>query len=97
MAISVRVTSNIGEIRGNAGGAEINRLCERAAAAGMPMLGYVDEYDDTYFNLSQMRLVIPELEQLAGSASPDESGMAQQLLALARMVSMHDHMIFIGD
>jgi hypothetical protein len=97
MAINVRVISNLGEIRGEVTGVEINRLCEHASVAGMPMLGYVDEYDDTYFNLSQMRLVIPELAQLATSVPPYEAGMAQQLLDLARIVSVHDQMIFIGD
>jgi hypothetical protein len=97
VAINVRVVNNIGEIRGEAAGVEINRLCEHASTAGMPMLGYVDEYDDTYFNFSQMRLVIPELERLAESASHDEAGMVQQLLDLARMMRTHDQMIFIGD
>jgi hypothetical protein len=97
MAIDVQVVNNLGEVRGRAGGTEINRLCERARQAGMPMLGCVDEYDDTYFNLSQMRLVIPELEALARSSSPAEAAMAAQLLDLAKMVSIHDQMIFVGD
>jgi hypothetical protein len=63
----------------------------------MPGLGHVDEYDDTYFNLSQMRLVIPELERLAESARPDEADTVQRLLNLARMVRTHDQMIFVGD
>jgi hypothetical protein len=97
VAINVRVINNLGEIRGEAAGIEVNRLCERASAAGMPGLGYVDEYDDTVFNLSQMRLVIPELERLAESAPPNEAHMVEQLLSLAGMVSIHDQMIFIGD
>jgi hypothetical protein len=97
VAIDVKVVSNLGEIRGTAGGVEINDLCRRASEAGMPMLGYVDEYDDTYFNSSQMRLLIPELEQLATSAPPTEADMVRQLLELARRVSSHDQMIFVGD
>jgi hypothetical protein len=87
VAINVRVINNLGEIKGEAAGIEVNRLCERASATGMPGLGYVDEYDDTVFNLSQMRLVIPELERLAESAPPNEAHMVEQLLSLAGMVS----------
>ena len=97
MAIHVQVVSNLGEVRGRIGGTEINRLCERARQAGMPMLGCVDEYDDTHFNLSEMRLLIPELEELAGSSSPAEATMAAQLLELTKTVSIHDQMIFVGD
>ena len=63
----------------------------------MPMLGCVDEYDDTYFNRSQMRLLVPELEELAGSSPPAEAAMATQLLNLAKTVAIHDQMIFVGD
>ncbi|HEX2772414.1 MAG TPA: hypothetical protein VHN18_08310 [Micromonosporaceae bacterium] len=97
MAIEVMVVSNLGKVHGRVSGTEINELCRRANGAGLPMLGYVDEYDDTYFNRSQMRLLIPELEQLARSAPPAEANMATQLLELARRVSTHDQMIFAGD
>jgi hypothetical protein len=97
VAIHVQVLSNLGEERGSVGGVDINRLCERARQAGMPMLGGVDEYDDTYFNKSQMRLVIPELEELAAASPPTEATMATRLLDLARKVSNHDQMIFFGD
>ena len=59
------------------------------------MLGCVDEYDDTYF--SQMRLLIPEREELGRSSSPVEAAMAAQLLNRAKTFSMHDQMIFVGD
>ena len=61
------------------------------------MLGCVDEYDDTYVNQSQTRLVIPELEELAASSPPTEAAMATQLLDLARKVIVHDQMISVGD
>jgi hypothetical protein len=97
IAIDVKVVSSLGETRGRVGGTEVNNLCRHAGEAGMPILGYVDEYDDTYFNSSQLRLLIPELEQLAESAPPAEAEMARHLLELARRVSTHDQMIFVGD
>jgi hypothetical protein len=97
VAINVRVVSNLGELRGEAGGVEVNSLCQRACAADMPGLGHVDEYDDTYFNHSQMRLIVPELERLGDSVAPHEAEMVQQLLNLAQMVRTHDQMIFVGD
>lgn len=53
-------------------------------------LGYVDEHDDTYFNRSQMRRVIPELERLAGFVSQGEADAVQQLLDLARSCRPED-------
>jgi len=44
-----------------------------------------------------MRLVIPELQELAGSSPPAEAVMAAQLLNLARKVSIHDQMTSVGD
>jgi hypothetical protein len=96
VAIDVTVVSNLGEVRGRVSGVEINDLCRRASEAGMPMLGYVDEYDDTCFNRSQMRLLIPELERPTTSAPPAEANIATHLLELARRVSTHDQMIFAG-
>ncbi|WP_326708049.1 hypothetical protein OG758_00415 [Streptomyces sp. NBC_01474] len=77
----------------------IGDLCRRAETLGLPMLGYVDPYDDTWFNKSQMRLVVPELEALMNSASAPEAEAAAEVLALAEQLEPkpHRYLIFVGD
>jgi hypothetical protein len=40
-----------------------------------------------------MRLLTPEMEELARSSSPGDAAMAARLLDLAKTVSIHDQMI----
>lgn len=63
------------------------------------MLGYVDPYDDTWFNKSQMRLVIPELKALIDSTSAAEAEAATEVLVIAELLERkpHRYLIFVGD
>lgn len=65
----------------------------------MPMLGHVDQYDDTVFNRAQMRAVTPELTMLAADSPPEVTQAASDLLALAAQVEQkpHRYLIFNGD
>ena len=67
MPISVNVRTYTGETLAACTHPAIGDLCRRAETLALPMLGYVDPYDDTWFNKSQMRLLVPELEALINS------------------------------
>lgn len=77
----------------------LNELIEFAQAAGIPMIGNVDPYDDTRFNQMQMRIVIPELRRLSEVAPDAAADAARELLSIAELVSAkaHRYLEFIGD
>ena len=50
MPISVHVRTSTGETVTTCTHAAISSLCRRAESLALPMLGYVDPYDDTWFN-----------------------------------------------
>ncbi|MFF0836637.1 MULTISPECIES: hypothetical protein [unclassified Streptomyces] len=77
----------------------IDDLCRRAETLALPMLGHVDPYDDTWFNRSQMRLLIPELKTLINSASALEADATAEVLVLAEQLERkpHRYLIFVGD
>jgi hypothetical protein len=78
---------------------DINQVVEHARILGMPMLGYIDPCGDTLFNVTQMQLVIPELESLEAEGPGAISAAATELLELARQVPMrpHRYLEFLGD
>jgi uncharacterized protein (DUF2252 family) len=97
MTVVVRGYSGAIEARSTHPG--IGRLCQLAAESALPMLGYIDAYDDTTFNQSQMRLVIPELRSLIERSDQDEADAAREILALTERVERHPHryLAFSGD
>lgn len=99
MGMSVRVQEYTGGTVAVSTHPGIGALCQRAAVLALPMLGYVDPYDDTWFNRSQMRLVIPELRSLLESASGVEAEAAHELVELAVQLDLkpHRYLIFNGD
>lgn len=99
MPISVSVRTYTGETLAICTHPAIGDLCRRAGALTLPMLGYVDPHDDTWFNKSQMRLLVPELEALVGSASAPEAEAAAEVLTLAEQLERkpHRYLVFVGD
>lgn len=63
------------------------------------MLGYVDPCDDTVFNRSQLRVLIPELRSLANGSAAEEAEAVQEILALTTQVERkaHRYLVFNGD
>ena len=76
----------------------LNALVEAASAAGLPMLGAVDPYDDTRFNRLQVQTVRNELRQLA-DLTEDVTAAACELLSLVDLVDLrpHRYLILVGD
>ena len=99
MPISVKVRTNTGKTLATSTHPAIGSLCRRAGTLALPMLGYIDPYDDTSFNKSQMRLLVPELKALIDSASAPESDAAVEVLALAELLERRPHcyLNFVGD
>jgi hypothetical protein len=99
MPISVRVQTYTEETLATCTHPAIGDLCRRAETLALPMLGYVDPYDDTWFNKSQMRLLVPELETLIASTSALEVEAATEVLALTEQLDRkpHRYLIFNGD
>ncbi|MFF4197335.1 hypothetical protein [Nonomuraea sp. NPDC001831] len=99
MGISVMVWTFSGDMEGQSLHPAINALCDRALGLGLPMLGYVDPCDDTIFNRSQMRKVVPELQQLARLVPEDERRAAEEILDLCQLIERkpHRYLLFNGD
>ncbi|MFJ4792596.1 hypothetical protein [Kitasatospora purpeofusca] len=101
MPISVNVRTYSGETLAACTHPAIGGLCRRAATLALPMLGHVDPYDDTWFNKSQMRLLVPELRELIDSTSAPEAETeaAAEVLALAEQLELkpHRYLVFVGD
>ncbi len=99
MPISVSVRTYTGETLATCTHPAIADLCQRAESLALPMLGYVDPYDDTWFNKSQMRLLVPELRALIDISSVSEAEAAAEVLALAEQLERkpHCYLIFVGD
>lgn len=99
MGMSVIIRSYTGTIEATCCHPALDALCQHAVNDGLPGIGYVDKYDDTVFNRSQMRLVIPELTQLGTSAPAAVAEAAEEVLALARTVERlsHRYLVFNGD
>ncbi|MGA4856055.1 hypothetical protein ACPCAB_05205 [Streptomyces koyangensis] len=99
MGISVQVRTFTGAVEATCVHPFIADLCERAASQHLPLLGYVDPYDDTVFNRSQLRVLIPELRSLADGSAAEEAEVVHEILALAAQVERkaHRYLVFNGD
>ncbi|MFI1205664.1 hypothetical protein ACH4VR_40650 [Streptomyces sp. NPDC020883] len=99
MGISVQVRTFTGEVEATCVHPSIAALCGRAASQNLPLLGFVDLYDDTVFNRSQLRVLIPELRALADGAAAEEVEAVHEILALTAQVERkaHRYLVFNGD
>ncbi|WP_030694678.1 hypothetical protein [Streptomyces globisporus] len=99
MGISVQVRTFTGTVEATCVHPSIADLCRRAANQNLPMLGYVDPWDDTVFNRSQLRVLIPELRALANDSAAEEADAVHEILALAAQVECkaHRYLVFSGD
>ncbi|MGI5226491.1 hypothetical protein [Actinoallomurus sp. CA-142502] len=99
MGISVQIRTFTGAVEATCTHPAIDGLCERARHLDLPMLGGVDPHDDTVFNRSQMRLVIPELHRLAEETSDGEAQAAQEIIELTGRIERepHRYLLFNGD
>lgn len=99
MGISVQIRAFSGAIEAICTHPAIDALCNRARHLDLPMLGCVDPYDDTVFNRSQMRLVVPELRRIAEEAPDDEAQAAQEIIELTSRIERkpHRYLLFNGD
>ncbi|MFB9460912.1 hypothetical protein [Streptomyces antimycoticus] len=97
--MSVIIRSYTGTIEATCCHPALDALCHQAAQAGLPGIGNVDKYDDTVFNRSQLRLVIPELTQLSLSTPALVAEAAEAVLELARTIERlsHRYLVFNGD
>ncbi|MCX5174366.1 hypothetical protein OG523_00655 [Streptomyces virginiae] len=78
--------------------ASIADLCRRAASQDLPVLGCVDPCDDTVFDRSQLRVLIPDLRALADSSAAEEAEAVHEVLALTVQVERkaHRYLVFNG-
>lgn len=80
------------------GSLDMRGVLRAASAQALPLLGNVDEYDDTVFNALQLRVISGELDQIA-RASEALGPQVQELQHLMARVREHPHryLIFNGD
>lgn len=101
MALSVRVEAFGGTVEESCEHSGIDELCKQASERGLPLLGCVDPADDTVFNRSQMRMLIPELRKMTGGVAGAYTEAAKELLELALKVEQssdnHRYLVFMGD
>ncbi|MGY0489457.1 hypothetical protein [Streptomyces sp. WG-D5] len=99
MGISVQVRTFTGAVEATYMHPSIADLCRRAASQNLPMLGYVDPCDDTVFNRSQLRVLIPELRALANGSAAEEAEAVHEILALTAQIERkaHRYLVFNGD
>lgn len=66
---------------------------------GLPLLGSVDQHDDTRFNRMQVGLVLSELKALAEVLSGENVVALGELITLAELVRErpHRYLLFVGD
>lgn len=62
-------------------------------------LGHVDPWDDTEFNRSQLRVLVPELRALVNGSATEEAEAAREILALTAQVQRKAlrYLVFNGD
>ena len=96
MGTTVHVRDFRGELL-QRGSAEMGGLLAAARQARLPLLGSVDEYDDTVFNRSQVALVLEELDRLELSADLEHA--RSELISMAVRVQQrpHRYLVFNGD
>lgn len=69
-----------------------------ASAQALPLLGNVDEYDDTVFNSLQLRVISGELDQIdrTSGALDAQLGELEHMMARVRE-HPHRYLVFNGD
>jgi hypothetical protein len=77
---------------------DVREVLRAASAQALPLLGNVDEYDDTVFNALQLHVISGELDQIARESET----LSLQLQELQRMVARvqerpHRYLVFNGD
>ncbi|MFD8222421.1 hypothetical protein ACFV2U_54600 [Streptomyces sp. NPDC059697] len=99
MGISVQVRTFTNAVEATCVHPAIAALCAQAASQSLPLLGCVDPYDDTVFNRSQLKVLIPELQGLAEVSAAEEAEAAHAILALAAQIERkaHRYLVFNGD
>ena len=99
MGISVEVRTFTGAVEARCVHPAIAALCGRAAREHLPLLGCVDLYDDTVFNRSQLKVLVPELRALADGSTAEEAEAAHEILDLTAQVECkaHRYLVFNGD
>ncbi|GFE16778.1 hypothetical protein Sgleb_48250 [Streptomyces glebosus] len=99
MGISVQVRTFTGAVEATCVHSAFAVLCGRAVSKNLPLLGFVDPYDDSVFNRSQLRGLVPELRALAEDAAAEEAEAVQEILALVAQVERkaHRYLVFNGD
>lgn len=79
------------------GATEMGGLLGAARQARLPLLGSVDEYDDTVFNRSQVALVLEELERLELTADLEHARSELVSMAVRVQQRPHRYLVFNGD
>ncbi|MFJ7961484.1 hypothetical protein ACIQ62_34835 [Streptomyces sp. NPDC096319] len=99
MGISVQVRTFTGTVEATCIHPSIADLCRRAASQNLPMLGHVDPCDDTVFNRSQLRVLVPELQALANGSAAEQDEAVHEILMLTAQVERkaHRYLVFNGD
>ena len=72
-------------------------LLDCARQVHLPLLGLVDEYDDTVFNGMQVSVIVGELGTLAGDGVLTQA--LEELMIMAAVVQErpHRYLVFNGD
>ncbi|MEU6903132.1 hypothetical protein [Streptomyces virginiae] len=96
---SVQVQTFTGTVEATCVHPSISDLCRRAASQGLPLLGYVDPCDETVFNGSHFRVLIPGPRALADGSAAEEAEEGHKNLALTAQVERkaHRYLVFNGD
>lgn len=99
MPLSILVRTYTGEVLATSVHPAIGAVCESARKRGLVMLGYVDKYDDTVFNRTQVTHIREELVQLREHCAADETEALAELTKLIDMVAErpHRYLLFNGD
>lgn len=99
MVLSVEVQSGSGEVLSSVTLSESAvRLLPGYDAVEYPVLRYVDEYGDTYFNSLQVRAMLTELVKIKAGAGVRGQDL-DELVAMAELALQEPHrfLIFVGD
>lgn len=99
MGISLEVRTGTGAVEATCVHPFVADLRRRAASRNLPILGHVDPRDDTEFNRSQLRVLVPELRALVNNSATEEAEAAHESLALTAQVERraHRYLVFNGD
>ncbi|MFE0508848.1 hypothetical protein [Streptomyces sp. NPDC058964] len=99
MPLSILVRTYTGEVLATSLHPAIGALCATARERGLVMLGWVDKYDDTVFNRTQVSHMREELVELRRHCATEEAEALAELMKLMDLVSErpHRYLLFNGD